>query len=50
MSVIKFIMKNAVSHPSVSAKVFAARVDLVTRLNLVIPILAGICKTMNTFS
>ena len=35
MSVIKFVMRNAVSHPSVSAKVFAARVDLVTCLNLV---------------
>ena len=28
-------MKNAVSHPSVSAKVSAARLDLVTCLNLV---------------
>ena len=35
MSVIKFVMRNAVSHPSVIAKVFAARVDLVTCLNLV---------------
>ena len=35
MSVIKFAMKNAVSHPSVSAKVSSARVDLVTHLSLV---------------
>ena len=31
MSVIKIAMKNAVSHPFVSAKVSVARVDLVTR-------------------
>ena len=35
MSVIKFAMKNTVSHPSVSAKVSAARVGLVTRLSLI---------------
>ena len=35
MSVIKFGMKNAVSHLSVNAKVSVARVDLVTRLSLV---------------
>ena len=35
MSVIKFALKNAVSQLSVSAKVSAARVDLVKRLSLV---------------
>ena len=35
MSVIKFAMMNAVSHPSVSAKVSAGRVGLVTRLSLI---------------
>ena len=34
MSAIKFAMENGVSHPSISAKASAARVDLVTRLNL----------------
>ena len=35
MSVIKFAMKNAVSHLSISAKVYAAKVGLVTHLSLV---------------
>ena len=35
MSVIKFAMKNSVSHPSVSAKVSAGRVGLVTHLSLI---------------
>ena len=34
MSVIKFAMKNAVSHLSISATVSAARVDLVAHLSL----------------